>query len=280
MKRFLRGLSYALVGVAAIGLLAVAVVYGMSEYALRRTYDVPTTSVAIPTDSTAIAEGRRLATLHGCFNGCHGEQAEGVVFLDEPKIARIVAPNLTHVVRDLSDAELAVAIRQGLLPDGRTMVVMPAESFMFMNDQDLGRIIAFLRSLPEQPGPDRLVELGPIGRVGLVSGRFKTAAQYIADGVPPPEAASEQASHGRYLALTTCAQCHGMGLQGASFPDFTSPSLHIVAGYSPEAFTALLRNGQALGGREVGLMSRWARKNLSVLTDEEIAALYGYLHSI
>jgi len=48
----------------------------------------------------------------------------------------------------------------------------------------------------------------------------------------------------------------------------------------PEAFTQLMREGVALGGRNLTTMSPWARKLLSHLTDSEIAALYSYLHTM
>jgi mono/diheme cytochrome c family protein len=199
---------------------------------------------------------------------------------DQPMIARIVAPNLTTAVRQYSDAQLAVMIRRGLRPDGRSVMVMPAEAYIGMNDEDLGRIIAFLRSLPPSAGPGADVSPGPLGRIGFVGGEFKTAAQLIAEIVPPPEATTSEGKAGRYLATTVCAECHGTSLSGDSNPDFTSPDLRIVAAYTPEAFITLLRTGVALGDRKLGVMSEQARAYLSHLTDAEIAALYSYLHGL
>ena len=193
---------------------------------------------------------------------------------DEPMIARFVAPNLTAAVRKYSDAELAVIIRNGVRPGGRSMVVMPSEAFVLLTDEDVGRIIAFLRSLPAVDGPGPSLSLGPLGRVGLATGKFKLVAQLIAETVPPPEATSKEATYGRYLARTTCAQCHGTSLRGASNPAFTSPTLQVAAAYSREEFAELLRTGVPLGGRKLGEMGVWARNNLSHLTDAEIAALY------
>src|SRR5262249_40563406 len=149
-----------------------------------------------------------------------------------------------------------------------------------LTDEDLSRIIAFLKSLPEVAGPGPNISPGPIGRVGLVLGKFKMVAQLIAETVPPPPAPNEEAEKGRYLARTICAQCHGTALRGDSNPDFSSPDLRVVAAYSPEAFAQLLRTGIAIGGRNVGVMSAQARSNLSYLTDSEIAVLYSYLHSL
>ena len=119
-------------------------------------------------------------------------------------------------------------------PGGRSMMVMPAEAFVLLTDDDLGRIIAFLRSLPAVEGPGPSVSLGPLGRIGIAVGQFEPVAQLIAETVPPPEATSEGATYGRYPARTTCAACHGTSLSGASNPDFTSPSLQLVAAYSPK----------------------------------------------
>ena len=263
-----------------LGGIAHAVAYVLSERILRHTYDVPVVAISIPTDPASIAEGRRLATIRGCVGGCHGKQAEGVVMFDEPMIGRVVAPNLTAAVHKYSDAELVGAIRNGVRPGGRSMMIMPAEVFGLLTDEDLGRIIAFLRSIPAVDGPGPSVSLGPVGRIGVAIGKFKTVAQLTAETVPPPDAKSDEAARGRYLARTTCAQCHGTDLRGASNPDFTSPSLQLVAAYSPEAFVQLMREGVALGGRNLRTMSPWARNLLSHLTDSEIAALYSYLHAM
>jgi mono/diheme cytochrome c family protein len=280
MKQLLRWVGVALGGIAGLGVVAYVVVYVLSERVLRHTYTIPTVAISIPTDPESIIEGRRLAIIHGCFGGCHGKQAEGAVMFDEPMVARFVAPNLTAAVRKYSDAELAVIVRNGVRPGGRSMFVMPSEVFVVLTDEHLGRIIAFLKSLPAVAGPGPSVSLGPLGRMGLALGKFKLVAQLLAEAAPPPEAANEQAAFGRYLARTTCAQCHGTALRGDSNPAFTSPPLQVVAAYSSDEFAKLLRTGVPLGGRGLVEMTAWARNNLSHLTDAEIAALYSYLHAM
>jgi mono/diheme cytochrome c family protein len=280
MKRLLRWVGIVLGGVVGLGIVAYAVAYFLSERVLQHTYAIPKAAIPIPTDPASITEGQRLATVRGCVGGCHGKSGEGVVMFNEPMIGRVVAPNLASAARKYSDAELVGIIRNGVRPDGRSMMIMPAEVFGLLTDEDLGRIIAFLKSLPAVEGPGPSVSLGPVGRIGVAAGQFKTVAQLIAEAVPPPDATSDEAARGRYLARTTCAQCHGTSLRGDSNPDFTSPSLQLVAAYSPEAFTQLMREGVALGGRKLETMSPWARQLLSHLTDSEIAALYSYLHTM
>jgi cytochrome c553 len=280
MKRLLRWTGITLGCLAGLVIVGYAVVYVLSERVLRHTYEAPAVAISIPTDPKSIIEGRRLATIRGCLASCHGKQAGGLVLFDQPLIARIVAPNLSAAVRKYSDAELAVLIRNGIRPGGRSTIVMPSEAFVGLTDEDLGRIIAFLKSLPPVAGPGPAIAVGPLGRIGIVTGEFKPTAQLIAEAIPPADATSEQGAYGRYLARTICASCHGTSLHGDANPDFVSPNLKVVAAYSPEAFAELLRTGVALGGRELRTMSRQAREHLSQLTDAEITALYSYLHAM
>ena len=280
MKRLLQWVSIAAGTLVGVLLIGYGVLYFLSERVMNRQYPIPAVSISIPTNAEAIVEGRRLAIARGCLGGCHGKQGEGRVMFDKPMIARIVAPNLTAAVRKYTDAELVVAIRNGVRPDGRSMIAMPSEAFVALTDQDVGRIIAFLKSLPAIAGAERGVSPGPLGRLGIVTGKFKPIAQLIAESGPPPEAKSEEARFGRYLAQTTCAGCHAPDLRGDSNPSFTSPDLRVVAAYSPEAFTQLLRTGVRVGGSNAGVMSEWSRAHLSRLTDNEIAALYFYLRAM
>mgnify|MGYP003579655710 CR=1 FL=1 len=280
MKRLLRWIGIAVAGLIGLAIAGYAVLYVLSEQALRRKYPVPPVTLAIPSDPESIKEGQRLAAVRGCLPGCHGKNGEGAVMFDQPMIARITAPNLTAAAKKYADKELAAIIRHGVRPDGRSMLVMPSQTYAAVADQDLGRIIAFLKSLPEIPGLGPDISAGPLGRLGLAMGKFKMAAQHIAETVPPPTATGEAAIRGRYLAQTICSECHGTSLRGDSNPSFTSPDLHMTKAYSPEAFARLMRTGIAIGDRTLGVMTTQSKNNLSHLTDAEIAALYSYLHSL
>jgi cytochrome c553 len=276
MHRLLRWILQVSVALVALGLLAYGVVYAVSEYAYRRVYLEPLVDPVLPTDSGAIAEGGRLAHLRGCSGGCHGSEIEGDVFMDEPLLAKIVAPNLTAAVRRYSNAELARIIRRGVRPDGRSLVVMPSEMFSALSDADLGKILAYLRSVPPRAGPGPAVRLGPLARLGLALGKYHTAADLVhrADSLASAyPAAADSTAGGAYLARTVCTECHGLDLQGGE----KAPDLRIAAGYSPEAFTRLLRTGKASGDRELELMSPVARSRFTYFSDAEIRSLYEYL---
>jgi mono/diheme cytochrome c family protein len=282
VRRLLRWVASSVTAIFLLGLLLVVAVYVGSERTLRRTYAVGRRAVTLPAatlpaDSTALAEGERLARVRGCFGGCHGERFEGQVFFDEPGVARLVAPNLTQAAARWSDPELVRIIRYGVRPNGRSVFSMPSHTFSALSESDLGGILAFLRHTPPEPGPPAELDARWLGRLGLVLGKYQPEAELIPEDAtrPPLATPREPLAHGRYLARTICTECHGIDLHGAR--DGSTPDLRIVAAYSHQAFTRLLREGVPLDGRPLGLMGRVARGRLRYLTDAEIADLYRYL---
>jgi mono/diheme cytochrome c family protein len=271
----LRGIGIAL-GVLAIA--AVATIYAGSEWLIRRSHDVPLRPFAIPTGEAAIAEGRRLATIRGCNDGCHGKGVAGGEFFDGPwYYGGMVAPDLTRVAATHSDAELERVIRRGVRQDGRTTFIMPSSMFHHLSDTDLGLIIAFLRSLPVGDGPLTEIRFGPLARLELLMKPHYAYATEIARDAPWVTEAELQGRHGRgrYLALTVCTECHGMDLKGSE--DGSTPDLVAVGAYGPQDFARLMRTGIAIGDRKLGLMSEVATVRFARMHDEEVQALYDYL---
>jgi hypothetical protein len=120
-KRVLKWVGRAVAGFAAVLVLAAVGVYVISERELRREYtDVPLKDFVVSYDAESVSKGKRLATLYGCFNSCHGDRMQGLKLFDEPGIARIVAPNLTRIVHEYTDGELERLIRHGVKRDGTT----------------------------------------------------------------------------------------------------------------------------------------------------------------
>jgi cytochrome c553 len=265
-------------GVVVLAGLAAGAVYALSEREIRHQYaDVPLARIAVPHDAGAIAKGKRLATLYGCFNSCHGERMQGLKLYDEPGIARINAPNLTRVVPEYTDAQLERLIRHGVKRDGTSTWIMPSPMFSHMSDEDLANVIAFLRSSPVLDGPMREVTLGYLGRIGIVAGKFKPLASTIARGERHPATAdrSDPMTFGRYVVMTTCTECHGQKLQGDDF--VKAPSLVVTAGYSESAFRHLMKTGIGLGDRKLGLMTEVSETRFANFTEEELRAVQTYL---
>ena len=256
-------------------MVAVVGVYLRSEYVLRKTYEVPLRTVAVPSDSVSIAEGHRLAKTHGCV-ACHGQALEGAAFLDDPMLGYFVAGNLTGSVLEQSDSELERVIRQGVHMDGRSALGMPSAEYQHLSDQDLGAILAYLRSLPPAEGPTTELHPGPLARIGLAIGMFSPQRNDISFGATPPATRpTERHALGEYLAMTSCSGCHGQNL-GGSVAD-GAPDLAIAAGYSADAFAHLLRTGEGSGGRDLGTMSEASRERFVYFTEVEVDALHAFL---
>lgn len=269
MKRVLR---WTAIGLVSILVLAFLVVYGVSEYRLRQTFDVAATPIIIPADFASRAHGQQIYATRGC-EGCHGEGMKGKVFFDEKNIARLVAPNVPKVIRGYTDAELARLLRHGIRPNGRGVAVMPSSMFYYLDDQDVGALIAHLRSLPVKPDTLPPTDIRILARVGLLTGQYKLEPLTITHDAPRPPKGPDPAALGRYVAMSACTECHGMKLEGA--PD--TPALSIVAGYSAAEFAKLMREGVPRDGRKLDLMAEVARGRFSHFTDEEVSGLHAYL---
>ncbi|MDX1380764.1 MAG: cytochrome c [Xanthomonadales bacterium] len=263
-------------GLLALLVLAVAGTWAASAVLLNKRYEHEARDIHIPGDPVSIAEGERLARVFGCFEACHGRDMQGGDLFDVPDGTQLRSPNLTRLVRERTPAELEAGIRQGVRPDGRSVLAMPSSAFATMSDEHLGQILGFIAAYPEQDNDPPGHRIMPLARFMLLRGEFPIEASRRVPGRVPvePETLAEPVALGRYLALNTCSECHGLDLDG--WEGFT-PSLRVVAAYSEEDFVRLVREGLALGGREVGLMSEMGRRRLVHLTDDEVAALYAFL---
>jgi cytochrome c553 len=157
---------------------------------------------------------------------------------------------------------------------------MPSSMFYHLSDEDLGAIIAFIRAAPITEGPATEIRLGPLARLGLVLGKYVPQARLIDHDASRAVVrdTSDHMAFGKYLALTSCTECHGMDLRGSA--ELPTPGLAIAATYSDEAFARLMRTGIALGDRELGRMSDVARRRFVHFTDTEIRALHHYLRTL
>ncbi|AMY07019.1 Cytochrome c, mono- and diheme variants [Luteitalea pratensis] len=257
--------------------LGIGAVYARTAWILGRTHDVALPAVALNTTVTDATEARRFTILIGCLS-CHGRTGGGGR-VSMPGVFELGAPNLTKVLPTYSDAELVRLLRAGVRRDGRTALGMPAATFYPMSDDDLGRVIGYLRSLPPAadrgPGPVR--HLSFRARIGLVIGRFRTSMAAIDPSAPRwgEQPRSTPFERGRYLASITCSECHGRTFGGDA--DAGSPSLAIARGYDLPQFAHLLRTGQPIGGRDLGEMSEAAREDFVNFRDDEIADIFAFL---
>jgi mono/diheme cytochrome c family protein len=275
MNRIVKWAAYGLGGVAAMLAVAVGGAFAASEVMLRLPQAKPPAPMVASSDAGAAERGRKIAVMQGCLD-CHGKNLQGQMFDDIPNVARLYAPNLTLAARDQSDADLDRAIRHGVGSDGRALWVMPSATFSHLTDQETSDLIAYVRTFRPAGQVQPRMQVGPVGRLGMLLGKFKPEAAAIAahQNRPLPDLGPAYAE-GRGLARA-CVECHGPTLEGAQ-GILKTPDLSIAAAYDDEDFARLMRTGRAAGDREVGLMSRTARSRFASLTDEEVSALHGYL---
>lgn len=293
MRRVLKWLGIILFGlVAIVGLVALAG-YVASERRLNRAYEVAGRALTLPSDAASVAEGQRLTIIRGCVD-CHGADYGGQIMIDSPLIGRAYGPNLTagqgSATADFTVEDWDRAVRHGLGPDGRPLFVMPSYHYAGLSDEDLGRMIAFLRAAPPVDRAASPSSAGPLTRLMLVANQPPPllSAEVIDHNNPPPASIATEASpaFGAYLA-SSCNGCHGENLAGGPVP-FSEPDSPKAANLTPagelsswtlDGFKNTLRTGVTPGGRELDPLDMpWPLT--AQMTDIEIEALWLYLQSL
>ena len=276
MKKALRWAGIGLASLAGLVLVAALAIFVMSEMVLRKQHTAAAETLGRP-NAALLADAPRQAQILGCTN-CHGEGMRGKVMDDIPNVARILAPNIAQLATRMSDQQLAAAIRQGIGHDGRALFVMPSPQYSRMTDGEVAAMVAWLRSLPKVPGESGRVTLGPIGRFGVATGKFRSAPEMVEDfKAQAPITLGAEHEPARHFAATACAECHGPALYGAELPFGTTPDLRVAAGYDAKQFRTLLRTGRTPSGKDLGLMKEVAEQDFVHMTDAEIDALHAYL---
>ncbi len=269
--KWLTRMGLGLIAFCAVGYV---VFYFGSQLVMDRKWPVRPAPVRAAHGPAAVAEGARLARLYGCQD-CHGTELRGRLYVDEPGIASLWAPNLTLKSRTYSDADFARAIRAGIDPKGRALITMPSVAYSRLSDAETGEIIAYIRSL--RPGGEvrPLSNVGWIGRLGLITNDYRTAPVEVANAKahPLPDVGPGFAA-GRDLARA-CVECHGADLSGDR--GVGTPNLNVVKDYTEPQFERLLLTGRSNTGHELDLMSSTARRRFNGLSSADMASLYAYL---
>ncbi len=247
--------------------------------------DAPAASSFDGAGATAAAElrehGKRLTYVLGC-RGCHGPAMEGQKWDDDPKQYGVMwASNLTQSIPTMSDAQLEKLLRQGAHPSRDKMWVMPSELFQHLSAPDMAALIAHLRSLPATGAASPPPVPGPWALAEIAKGAYKPADVLVRENRDVlPVDAGQQFAQGRYITSLTCAECHGMQLEGNKSDDGSIPDLIVASAYSAAEFDRFITTGETPGKRKIHkLMVSVARSRFSHLTPHERRALYAYLYA-
>lgn len=167
---------------------------------------------------------------------------------------------------------------------------MPVRNFYYLSDQDLGALIAYLKSVPPIDNELPSTAPGPLGRVMLALGQLPSEATMpdvtVIDHDGPRPIAPQPGltlEYGEYLART-CTVCHGPHFNGGIIrtdAEYLSPNLTPggeVAFWSEEDFIATLRTGITPSGYQLRDVMPW--KYIGQMTDEELKAVWMYLQSL
>lgn len=231
----------------------------------------------------ALRHGQRITRVLGCV-GCHGEALTGEKWVEEAGFGIIWTSNLTRVASRLNDADFATLVTTGRRADGSELWEMPSHLFTALSAADMAAVIAYLRSRPVagEDHPRPTFQAG--AREEMAAGIFKSAATHVREeGAAWPPDAGPRHALGRYIVRATCAECHRMDLTGgqphpgaAARPDLRA----VIAAYDQPQFRRLMRDGIAVGDRELPLMSGVARGRYRHFTDNEADAIYIYLRAL
>lgn len=292
MKRILKRIGIGLVGIVAFVIVVVAVASTVRWNRDYENFDVPVETISIPTDETAIASGEHIATTRYC-GSCHGDDLGGGYLLNEPILGVIPAPNLTSglggVGQTNSDEDWIRAIRHGIGHDQRGLFGMPSRIWNQMSDEDLGDLIAYLKNIPPVDNELPQRKIGPAFRLLLTLGQApQSEAAVIDHNAPRPPAPQPGVTleYGEYLALSSCAACHGATMNGGTIRDLDGElvtALNLtpggeLRGWSEADFITALRTGVTPSGHVLNEIMPW--RYVGQMTDEELQAIWLYLQSL
>ncbi|MDM0027697.1 c-type cytochrome [Variovorax saccharolyticus] len=291
-KRWLKRIGLLLALLVALAAAALFAGDQLARHKMQRKVDVKVGGVAFRDDPAAIERGRYLFASRGCVD-CHGAHGGGAMFLDDGKGMRIAGPNISpgpgSVVAGYTAADWERAIRHGVNPAGRALMVMPSEDYNRLTDDDLAALVAHLRHMPPAKGGGPVVELPLPVRAFYGFGLMQDAAAKIDHARPPEEPVAEGVTlkHGAYVA-NMCLGCHGAKLNGGKIPG-GPPDWPSAANLTPgegtgmaryadaEAFLKLFKSGTRPDGTPVQVMPFGSLREMS---DTDVRALHLYLKSL
>ena len=292
MKRFLKivgmslGVLLLLIGVGVAGL------YAWSGAELNKKTEVTAHAFAAPSDSASVARGEHLLRALAKCGDCHGADLGGAKMIDDPAFGTIYAPNITRgaggVGAAYTDADFERAVRHGTARDGRRLIIMPSNEYQFLSDEDLGQIVAYLRTVPAVDRETPAARVGPVARALYAAGQlplFPAAFVTHVDVPVPAVVVDSTVEYGKYVGEVGCSGCHGATYGGGKIPG-TPPDWPTAANLTPTGighysfanFENLLRTGTRPDGTKLHpLMPISATK---LMTDVEMKAVWMYLQTL
>lgn len=293
MRRWMKITIGVAAGLALLAGAAGVVGTQMGESRMHRKVEVAVQPVAYVDDARSLERGRYLFASRGCVD-CHGADGAGRSFVEDAGAGlHIRGANITRgpggVVADYRPEDWVRAIRHGVAPGGRPLMVMPSEDYNRLTDDDLAALVAHVRALPPVAGGPAIVQLPLPARVLYGWGAMQDAAAKIDHSLPPAQPVPEGVTkaHGAYVA-NMCLGCHGPQLAGGRIPG-APPDWPAASRLAPgegsamerypdaDSLIRLFRTGRRADGAAVRVMPF---ESLREVSDTDMRALHLYLRSL
>jgi mono/diheme cytochrome c family protein len=292
MRKVFKWIGIVLGTVVVFILAAGVVLYLIGNARLSKTYDFPPSNIVLPTDASSLEYGKH--RVESLCQGCHGADLSGVEnFFAGGPLGTIDSANLTSgeggIGGEFTTEDYVRAIRHGIDREGKPIFMPAVVSTAHLSDEDLGSIIAYLKTIPPVDHVTHGNRFSPLAKILFAAG--------VLGNMPVEDVSHEihvtapergvSVEYGEYLVNThDCRVCHGPELNGGPFPDPTitkiSPNLtpggELVA-WSEEDFLNTIRTGTTPGGYQLNPdLMPW--KDYAKFYDEELQATWLYLQSL
>ncbi len=290
VKWSLRG-AIGLGSLCVLMLLLFGGIYWKSTQRMQRIFSVPGHTVAGTEDSTLLAYGRHVSQIRGCTD-CHGGNLAGGVVIDHPLMGTLYASNLTSgrggVGKHYTPQDWERAIRHGVAPSRKPLLMMPAQEYFYLSDQDLTALIAYLQALPPVDNELPSSTIGPVGRLLYLRGELVLVpAERIDHSRAHPSAPMRgvSAAYGEYLAIG-CIGCHGQNFAGGRIPG-APPDWPPAADLTPSGNLKHWKEADFIRAARTGIkpdgtpfLPQMPYEVLKSMTDEELKAIWLFLQSL
>lgn len=258
-----------------VGLIILILIY--ASISGNKTFDAPYPDIRASTDSLLIERGKYLVFGPAHCASCHSAPSAlsemdngeirpllGGLEIEIPP-ATIRAINLTPDketgIGNLTDGQIARALRYGIGHDGRMM--MPVMEYSQMSDDDLTAIISYLRSQSAQKNEVKKSENTFLGKTLLAFGVLKPkpiSEQPVS--VVSAVSTEDPVAYGKYLA-TGVANCLGCHTHLDVFSgEFTVPPFSGGFYFEPDALTEGYGfvSPNLTPDSETGIMAHWTEE--------------------
>jgi len=291
MKKIFKWIGIILGSLVGLILVVAAILFFKGSARLNKTYDFPADNIAIPTDVASLEKGKHL--VETLCTHCHTADLSGKTWFSFPPAGTVDSSNLTSgeggIGREFtSDADYVRAIRHGVDPEGKPIFMPSVAAFQNMSDEDLGALIAYLKTVPPVDHKTNGQQFTPIAKIMIGAGIIPLPVEIVNHNshVTTP-AAEVTAEYGKYLVdIGGCRDCHGQNLGGGPYPQpgvtLLVPNItpgSEVGSWTEEQFFSTMRTGITPSKHPlIPELMPW--QEIGKSSDDELKAIWMYLQSV